>query len=73
VPRNRRFGARRFRYHEHPEINRDRVNMKKPKRSSKRRGTANRQEVRKLTRRVNVPRSSQRPVERSRQRRSRRP
>jgi hypothetical protein len=32
-----------------------------------------RHEVRQLTRRVNVPRSSQRPVERSKQRRSRRP
>ncbi|HET9403397.1 MAG TPA: hypothetical protein VFO57_02315 [Burkholderiales bacterium] len=49
--------------------------MKKPRRSSKApaRGLANRQEVRQQARRVNVPRSSQRPVERSGQRRSRRP
>lgn len=49
--------------------------MKKPKRSAKSRtrGPASRGEVRQQTRRVNVPRSSQRPVERSKQRRSRRP
>jgi len=36
-------------------------------------GPANRQEVRLQTHRANVPRSSKRPVERSKQRRSRRP
>jgi hypothetical protein len=36
-------------------------------------GAGNRQDVRQQTRRVNVPRHSQRPTERSRQRRSRRP
>lgn len=46
--------------------------MKKPKRKRGRPATS-RAEVRKLTRRVNVPRSSKRPVERSKQRRSRRP
>lgn len=36
-------------------------------------GPASRQEVRQETHRVNVPRQSERPVERSNQRRSRRP
>ena len=50
--------------------------MKKPKRSAKApapgEGNAHsRQEIRTLTRRVNVPRPSKRPVERSGQRRSR--
>ncbi len=49
--------------------------MNKPKRNTKSRarGPAGRGEVRQQTRRVNVPRSSLRPVERSKQRRSRRP
>ena len=46
--------------------------MKKSK-GKRGRPAATRGEVRHLTRRVNVPRSSQRPVERSKQRRSRRP
>ncbi len=46
--------------------------MKKSKHKSGGR-PASRGEVRQLTRRVNVPRSSKRPVERSKQRRSRRP
>jgi len=47
--------------------------MKKPKGRRGRRAAGSRGEVRKLTRRVNVPRSSKRPAERSKQRRSRRP
>ncbi len=51
--------------------------MKKPKRSAKApasgKGNAySRQEVRKLTRRVNVPRSSKRPLERRPRKRTRR-
>jgi hypothetical protein len=47
--------------------------MKKSRRKGIRRAAGSRAEVRQLTRRVNVPRSSKRPVERSRQRRSRKP
>ena len=47
--------------------------MKKSKRKGGRRAAGSRSEVRQLTRRVNVPRSSKRPAERSKQRRSRRP
>ncbi len=47
--------------------------MKKSKRKSTRPAASSRGEVRQLTRRVNVPRSSKRPAERSKQRRSRRP
>lgn len=46
--------------------------MKKPKRKRSSRAVS-RTEVRKATHRVNVPRSSQRAVERSKQRRSKRP
>lgn len=46
--------------------------MKKSRRKGVR-PAGSRGEVRKATHRVNVPRSSQRPVERSRQRRSKRP
>jgi hypothetical protein len=50
--------------------------MKKPKRSAKapaagKGNASSRQQVRALTRRVNVPRRSKRPTERSGQRRSR--
>jgi hypothetical protein len=49
------------------------TSMKKSKRKGGRRAAGSRSEVRQLTRRVNVPRSSKRPAERSKQRRSRRP